>query len=102
YVNVGLPSNACAEPDRAKGSKGVDPCPQLEEHGGSWKVTADTPGRKFSKANRYATGMRQSVALDWHDGNLYVAMNSRDSLHRLYPERYTVEDKRNTHLELKC
>src|SRR5262249_37725842 len=37
YVNVGLPSNACAEPDRQKGAKGVDPCPQLEEHGGIWK-----------------------------------------------------------------
>ena len=83
YVNVGLPSNACAEPDRQKGAKGVDPCPQLEEHGGIWKFSADTPGQKFSKANRYATGMRQPVALDWHDGNLYVAMNSRDSLDTL-------------------
>src|SRR5438552_12787728 len=68
YVNVGLPSNACAEPDRQKGAKGVDPCPQLEEHGGIWKFGADTPGQKFSKANRYATGLRQAVALDWYDG----------------------------------
>jgi Glucose/sorbosone dehydrogenases len=99
YVNVGLPSNACAEPDRQKGAKGVDPCPQLEEHGGIWKFSADTPGQKFSKANRYATGMRQPVALDWHDGNLYVAMNSRDSLDTLYPEHFTVEDNVNRPLE---
>ena len=99
YVNVGLPSNACAEPDRQKGAKGVDPCPQLEEHGGIWKFNADTPGQKFSKANRYATGMRQPVALDWHDGNLYVAMNSRDSLDTLYPEHFTVEDNVNRPLE---
>jgi glucose/arabinose dehydrogenase len=99
YVNVGLPSNACAEPDRQKGAKGLDPCPQLEEHGGIWKFSADTPGQKFSKANRYATGMRQAVALDWHGGNLYVAMNSRDSLDTLYPEHFTVEDNVNRPLE---
>src|SRR6185436_7087426 len=99
YVNVGLPSNACASPDRQKGAKGVDPCPQLEEHGGIWKFNADTPGQKFSRANRFATGMRQAVALDWHDGNLYVAMNSRDSLDTLYPEHFTIEDNVNRPLE---
>jgi glucose/arabinose dehydrogenase len=55
YVNVGLPSNACAEPDRQKGSKGVDPCPQLEEHGGIW--FRPTRRQKF-EGDRYATGMR--------------------------------------------
>ena len=30
YVNVGAPSNACQETDRTPGSKGIDPCPQLE------------------------------------------------------------------------
>jgi glucose/arabinose dehydrogenase len=99
FVNVGLPSNACAEPDRAKGAKGVDPCPQLAEHGGIWKFSADAAGQKFSKANRYATGLRQAVALDWYDGNLYVAMNSRDSLDTLYPEHFTVEDNVNRPLE---
>jgi glucose/arabinose dehydrogenase len=99
YVNVGLPSNACAEPDRQKGAKGVDPCPQLEEHGGIWKFSADTPGQKFSKASRYASGMRQAVALDWYDGNLYVAMNSRDSLDTLYPEHFSVDDNVNRPLE---
>jgi glucose/arabinose dehydrogenase len=44
-------------------------------------------------------GMRQPVALDWHDGNLYVAMNSRDSLDTLYPEHFTVEDNVNRPLE---
>lgn len=99
YVNVGLPSNACAEPDRQPGSKGVDPCPQLEEHGGIWKFNADTPGQVFSAKNRYATGMRQGVALAWHDGNLFVAMNSLDSLDTLYPDKFTLEDNLNRPLE---
>jgi glucose/arabinose dehydrogenase len=99
YVNVGLPSNACSEPDRQKGAKGVDPCPQLDEHGGVWKFSADTPGQKFSGAARYASGMRQGVALDWHDGHLYVAMNSRDSLDTLYPDRFSEDDNVNRPLE---
>jgi len=99
YVNVGLPSNACAEPDRQKGAKGLDPCPQLEEHGGIWRFNADTPGQTFSAKNRFATGMRQPVAIAWHDGNLYAAMNSRDSLDTLFPELFTAEDNQNRPLE---
>ena len=32
YINVGAPSNACQDPDRRPGVKGVDPCPLLEKH----------------------------------------------------------------------
>jgi glucose/arabinose dehydrogenase len=99
YVNVGLPSNACAEPDRQLGSKGVDPCPQLEQHGGIWRFAADTPGQTYSVKNRYATGMRQPVAVAWHGGSLFVAMNSRDSLDTLYPKLFTAEDNQERPLE---
>jgi glucose/arabinose dehydrogenase len=99
YVNVGLPSNACAQPDRQPGAKGLDPCPQLENGGGVWKFSADTPGQAFSVKNRYATGMRQGLALAWHDGHLYMAMNSRDSLDTLYPELFTPDDNQNRPLE---
>jgi glucose/arabinose dehydrogenase len=99
YVNIGLPSNACAQPDRQPGAKGVDPCPQLENSGGVWKFSADTPGQTFSVANRYATGMRQGLALAWHDGHLYMAMNSRDSLDTLFPELFTPDDNQNRPLE---
>jgi glucose/arabinose dehydrogenase len=93
YVNIGLPSNACQIPDRRQGAPGIDPCPQLEERGGIWRFKADTVGQKYSKEARYASGMRQPVALAWHDGHLYAAMNSRDSLDTLFPEKgYTAED----------
>ena len=37
--------------------------------------------------------MRQPVAVAWHDGHLYVAMNSRDSLDTLFKDKgYTAED----------
>jgi glucose/arabinose dehydrogenase len=93
YVNIGLPSNACQIPDRRPGAPGIDPCPQLEERGGIWRFKADVVGQKYSKEARYASGMRQPVALAWHDGHLYAAMNSRDSLDTLFPEKgYTAED----------
>jgi glucose/arabinose dehydrogenase len=90
YVNIGLPSNACTE--RVPGAKGQDPCPQLEDSGGIWRFKADVPGQVYSRDAKYATGMRQPVALAWHNGRLYAAMNSRDSLDTLYPDKFTLED----------
>jgi glucose/arabinose dehydrogenase len=93
YVNIGLPSNACQIPDRRPGAPGIDPCPQLEDRGGIWRFKADVVGQKYTKEARFASGMRQPVAVAWHDGHLYVAMNSRDSLDTLFPEKgYTAED----------
>jgi glucose/arabinose dehydrogenase len=93
YVNIGLPSNACQIPDRRPGAPGIDPCPQLEERGGIWRFKADVVGQTYSKEARYASGMRQPVALAWHEGHLYAAMNSRDSLDTLFPDKgYTAED----------
>ena len=99
YVNIGLPSNACGNPDRQPGAKGIDPCPQLEQGGGVWKFRADTPGQTFSPANRYATGMRQGLALAWHDGHLYMAMNSRDAIDTMYPALFTPADNQERPLE---
>lgn len=93
YINIGLPSNACQIPDRRPGAPGIDPCPQLDERGGIWRFKADVVGQKYSKEARYASGMRQPVALAWHEGHLYAAMNSRDSLDTLFPDKgYTAED----------
>ena len=99
YVNIGLPSNACQIPDRRPGAPGIDPCPQLDDRGGIWRFKADVVGQTFTKEARFASGMRQPVAVAWHDGHLYVAMNSRDSLDTLYPEHFTVEDNVNRPLE---
>ncbi len=99
FVTVGLPSNACAEPDRQPGAKGLDPCPQLETAGGVWKFKADAVGQIYTTAARYATGLRQGVALAWHKGKLFLAMNSRDSLDTLYPDLFTPEENQNRPLE---
>jgi glucose/arabinose dehydrogenase len=94
YVNVGAPSNACQEVDRTPGSKGIDPCPQLERHAGIWRFKADKPGQDQVKdGHHYASGIRNSIAIAWNSSNnkLYVVQHGRDQLSQFYPDLYTTE-----------
>jgi glucose/arabinose dehydrogenase len=92
YVNVGAPSNTCQAEDRKPKSPGQDPCPLLDLHGGIWKFSETAIGQTQARGSRYATGMRQMVALDWHAGSLFVAMNGRDQLDTIAPDRFTARD----------
>ena len=82
FVNFGAPSNACQEKDRQKGSKGMDPCPILEEYGGIWQFDANKPNQHKTDGKRYATGIRNAVALDWNTATntLYALQHGRDNL----------------------
>ena len=90
YVGVGGPSNACQQEARTPGSPGIDPCAQLEWQAGILRFDAATPGQTAADAYKYATGIRNSVALDWnHDaGQLYALQHGRDSLATLWPEYF--------------
>lgn len=94
FVNVGAPSNACMEESRTKGSPGMDPCPLLEEHGGIWRFDADATGQEHDPDHRYATGIRNAVAVAWNPSaeELYVVQHGRDQLHQFFPDLYTTED----------
>lgn len=91
YVNVGAYSNACQEQDRAKGSKGMSPCPILDSAGGIWQFSADKLNQTYGDGIRYATGLRNVVGLDWNTSSnqLYVMQHGRDQLSQLYPELYS-------------
>ncbi|WP_461136697.1 PQQ-dependent sugar dehydrogenase [Spirosoma lituiforme] len=82
FVNFGAPSNACQEKDRQKGSKGMDPCPILEEYGGIWQFDANKLNQHKADGKRYATGIRNAVALDWNTAtnSLYALQHGRDNL----------------------
>jgi glucose/arabinose dehydrogenase len=83
YVNVGAPSNSCQVDDRTPESPGQDPCPLLERHGGIWQFDATaTDQTQTDDGNRFATGMRNMVALDWNpmSNNLFGAQHGRDQL----------------------
>lgn len=91
YVPYGAPSNACQNPKRTPGVPGMDPCPQLEEHGGVWRFDANKIGLTQKDGYKFSTGIRSVVAMDWNpaDENLYIVMHGRDDLLRLWADRFT-------------
>ena len=94
YVNVGSMSNACQEVTRSKGSKGVDPCVELNDRAGIWKFSDEALDQEQSMDKRFATGIRNAVAITWdhHSDALYVAQHGRDDLHRFWPDLFTEEE----------
>lgn len=95
YVNIGGPSNACQEDARTPESPGQDPCPQLERQGGIWQFSADDLDQdQQDDGRRYATGIRNAVALDWNDASdkLYVVQHGRDQLNALWSDLFDEED----------
>ncbi|MGC1241812.1 MAG: c-type cytochrome [Chryseosolibacter sp.] len=95
YVPFGGPSNACQDirqtPNGTPGGQGLDPCPELELHGGIWKFDAGKTGLTQKDGVMFATGLRSVVALDWNaaDERLYLVMHGRDNLHSLFPNVFT-------------
>lgn len=89
FVNIGAPSNACQKNDRTPGSRGQDPCPLLEKHGGIWRFSATETDQPFAVDTRYATGLRNTFALGWHHDRLYGVQHGRDQLHSNWPDRFT-------------
>lgn len=94
FVNIGSPSNSCQEEDRASGSPGKDPCPDLESRAGIWKFDAAEQGQRQDDGERFATGLRNTVALTLHPqtGDVYGAQHGRDQLGRSWSDLFTPED----------
>ena len=95
YVNVGGPSNSCQEEGRTPKSPGQDPCPQLEKQGGIWQFSATEKEQDQQQDGyRYATGIRNAVALDWNNAinKLYLVQHGRDQLNALWPDLFDVEE----------
>jgi glucose/arabinose dehydrogenase len=82
FVAVGSASNSCQESDRRRKSPGKDPCHELEQRAGIWQFSAERAGQKFSDGHRYATGLRNPLALAIQPGTgaLYAAVHGRDQL----------------------
>lgn len=91
YVNIGAPANACQVEDRTPGSPGQDPCPLLEIAGGIWRFDASRAGQRQAQGERYATGLRNALALAVQPatGALFAAQHGRDQLATLWPDLYT-------------
>jgi glucose/arabinose dehydrogenase len=82
YVSVGSATNSCQENDRQERSRGKDPCHELERRAGIWRFSADRVGQQFSDGQRFATGLRNPLALATQPGSgkLFAAVHGRDQL----------------------
>ncbi|WP_114781869.1 c-type cytochrome [Botryobacter ruber] len=102
YIPIGAPSNSCQVEDRKKGSPGIEDCPLLETSGGVWQFKPDKLNQTYQDGIRYATGLRNVVAVDWNaqTDQLYVMQHGRDQLHSIFPDLYTV--KESAELPAEC
>jgi glucose/arabinose dehydrogenase len=93
YVNIGSASNACQRRDRQTGSPGFNPCTELETRAGIWQFDATRLRQRPTDGTRFATGLRNSVALTRNpfDGSLYATVHGRDQLHDNWPNLYTTQ-----------
>jgi len=91
YVPFGAPSNACQEVNRTPSSPGLDPCPQLADHGGVWRFDASKKGQTQKDGKMVATGIRSVVAIEWNpmDESVYLVMHGRDDLLRLWAHLFS-------------
>nr|WP_229214085.1 c-type cytochrome [Dyadobacter flavalbus] len=95
YVPFGAPSDACQDmvnsPGGQPGSKGQNPCPDLEKHGGVWKFSADKLDQTQKDGTLFATGLRSIVGMRWNptDESLYAVVHGRDNLHLLFPDLFS-------------
>ena len=92
YTPFGAPSDACQEDDRVFMSPGMNPCPILEDRAGIWKFDANKKGQFQKDGQKFATGLRSVVGLEWNDqdDNLFSLVHGRDHLHNTWPETFTV------------
>ena len=102
YVNVGANSNSCQEEDRQTASMGIKGCPMLAYSAGIWKFKINKLNQSYADGERYATGLRNVVGLDWNQQNnqLFVMQHGRDQLHSIFPGMYT--DQQSALLPAEC
>lgn len=82
FVNIGSRTNSCQQKDRNEKSPGIDPCVELETRAGVWRFSASRPNQTQKDGVRYATGLRNTVALAVQPGSslLFGAPHGRDQL----------------------
>ncbi len=91
YVNFGSISDNCQIENRVPNSPGQFPCAELEEHAGIWRFNADRLNQTQKDGIRYATGLRDGIAMDWNHAtnSLFVAEHGREELQRNWASLYT-------------
>ncbi|HEX9106569.1 MAG TPA: PQQ-dependent sugar dehydrogenase [Longimicrobiales bacterium] len=89
FVDFGSAGNSCQREDRMLESPGIDPCPELEIRAGIWRFSAGKPHQRPGDGARYATGIRNAVAMTLDPrGRVWAAQHGRDQLFQNWPKLY--------------
>ncbi len=94
YVNIASGSNSCQLQNRVLESPGKDPCPELPTRAGVWRYDPTSTGQLPSAGLRYATGLRDMLALEVNPGTgvLYGVQHDRDLLGMNWPKLFTMAE----------
>ena len=95
YVDVATATNSCQLKNRTLKSPGATPCTELETRGGIWRFDANKTDQVFSRAERYATGIRnaEGFGFDSKDNRIFITQHGRDQLHANWPDLYKPEEE---------
>ena len=89
FVDIGSADNSCQREDRMLESPGIDPCTELETRAGIWRFSAGKQHQRPSDGVRYATGIRNAVAMTLDpQGRLWAVQHGRDQLFQNWPKLY--------------
>ena len=96
YVPFGTPTDAGQDitkygPVGLPGGAGLDPVPDLAEHGGIWRFDASKTNQTQKDGKRISTGIRSIVGMQWNDrdDHLYAVVNGIDNFHTMYPKLFS-------------
>jgi glucose/arabinose dehydrogenase len=94
YINIASGSNSCQVQNRVLESPGKDPCPELSTRAGIWRFDPTRTGQKQSDGLRFATGLRDMLALAIKPGAgvLYGVQHDRDLLGANWPGIFTMAE----------
>jgi glucose/arabinose dehydrogenase len=90
YVTIGSYSDACREGSTGKGIPG---CPILDSAAGIWMFKANKLNQTFKDGVRYATGLKNSVGIDWNAASksLFATHHGRGAFSDKFPENFTAK-----------
>lgn len=90
YVTIGSWNDSCREEGTGNG---IMPCAILDSAGGIWQFKANKLNQTFADGKRYATGVKNAVAIAWNykTNSLFAAVHGRGAFHDFYPDHYTAK-----------
>ncbi len=94
FVGVGSSTDSCQAVPGTVGGLGIDPCPDMPIRAGIWRYDANLVGQVHSATGRFATELRNlvAIALNPDNGELYGVQHGRGNLSLLFPNLFTPQD----------